>query len=264
MSKEVAVIEEDADIELAISEEEAALIEANRKEVDESEFTIPILKLAQPLTDEVSSGIARPGDFVLGLTGKAFEPPIDFVVASKGKGRFRPGAKGVRTLVAYDTPIVPDTWTDDPFVGQPFSEHPDAEEQYKAAVDRKDHAWGSGPKIQTTFNYVGFIVGSEVPVRLSLRRTSSPTARKWNTLLDAVLRGRFWDKTFSVGSELQKNAEGQPYYVATVTLGRPTSKEEKQAAISLATILRTRQVRTVGEEGDGPLVEPDSKGGLEV
>lgn len=265
-SQELEKVAEESTELVEISAEEAELIAANQAEVDASEFVIPILKLAQPLTDEVSSGKARPGEFVLGLTGESFPAPIEIVVAGKGKGRFRPGGNGKRTLVAYDTPTVPESWSDDPHVGQPFSEHPDAEEQYRAAVDRKEIPWGSGPPIQTTHNFTGYIVGSDVPVRLSLRRTSAPAARKWGTLLDAVLNGRYWDKVFVVGSELQKNADGQPYYVATVELGRASTAEEKQKAIKLAMALRNQQVRTVGEEADnvGPAVEPDAAGGLEV
>lgn len=249
------------DLVEGISAEEQALISANQAEVDASEFIVPILKLAQPLTDEVTSGDAKPGDFILALTGEAFSPPIEFIVAGKGKGRFKPGRKGERTLVAYDTALVP--WKDDPFYGQPFAEHPDAEEQFKARVDAKEEEWGSGPPIQTTFNYTGYIVGSEVPVRMSLRRTSAPAARKWNTLLDAVLRGRFWDQVFTVGSEQLKNDSGT-YYVVTVKGGRKTAPEEKKSAIQLATALRSQSVTTVGDEGDTPISKPADDGGLDV
>lgn len=264
-STAVATKEEENTDLVEISAEEQALIAANQAEVDASEFVIPILKLAQPLTDEVSAGKARPGEYVLPLTGQSFEGPVEVVISGKGKGRFKPGGKGQRTLVAYDTATVPETWGDDPFVGQPFAEHPDAEEQYKAAVDRKERQWESGPPIQTTFNYTGYIVGEDVPIRLSLRRTSAPTARKWNTLLDAVLNGRFWDKVFVLDSEQQKNDQGA-FYVATVELGRAATAEEKQKAIKLAVALRNQQVRTVGEEAsdDAPTVEPDAAGGLDV
>ncbi len=256
------VAETTTDVEL-LSPEEEALIAANQSEVDASEFVVPILKLAQPLTEEVTSGTARPGEFVLSLTGEAFEAPFEFIVSGKSKGRFLPGKKGARTLVADNTLIVP--WKDDPFYGKPFAEHPDAEEQYKARVDAGEIEWGSGPPIQTAFNYTGYIVGSQVPVRISLRRTSAPTAKKWNTLLDAVLRGRFWDQVFTVNSEQKKNDSGA-YYVATVTgPGRKTTPEEKKQAIALATALRQNAVQTVGEEAlSDNVVEPDSNGGMDL
>jgi len=265
LAKTPAVVEEKAStevVEVEVSAEEQALIEANQSEVDATEFVIPILKLGQPLTDEVTAGDAKAGDFILGLTGESFSPPIEFIVAGKGKGRFRPGRDGVRTLVAYDTNIVPENW-DDPLAGTPFSEHPDAEEQFKRRVDAKEIEWGHGPPIQTTFNYTGYIVGSEVPVRLSLRRTSAPAARKINTLLDAVLRGRYWGKTLVLGSEQQKNAKGT-YYTVTASLGRATTPDEQSAATALALALRRNAVQTVGDETDEPTVEPESNGGLDV
>lgn len=262
-SKELDKVEDEpgTDLAEAISAEEEALIAANQAEVDAAEFVIPILKLAQPLTDEVTSGTAKAGDFVLALTGEAFTPPIEFVVAGKAKGRFKPGRQGTRTLVAYDTPTVP--WKDDPHFGQPFAEHPDGEEQFKARVDAGDHDWGHGPPIQTTFNYTGYLLGSEVPVRLSLRRTSAPAARKWNTLLDAVLRGRFWDQVFTVGSEQQKNDQGA-FYVVTVTPSRKTTPDEKKQAIQLATALRNQSVTTVGDGDDAPTKAPEANGGIEL
>lgn len=260
MAKGKELEAKDTSTELEVSDAERQLIEANQQEVDASEFVVPILKLAQPLTDEVTSGDARPGQFILGLTGEAFDVPFEFVVAGKGKGRFKPGRNGTRTLVAYDTNTVP--WKDDPHFGQPFSEHPDAEEQFKARVDAGDIEWGHGPPIQTTFNYTGYIIGSEVPVRLSLRRTSAPAARKWNTLLDAVLRGRYWDQVFEVSSEQKKNDQGA-FYVVTVKSSRKTTPEEKTQAIELATALRSQAVKTVDGE-ERPAREPASAGGLEV
>lgn len=259
-TKSLEAPEESTDL-ATISAEEEALITANQQDVDSSEFIVPILKLAQPLTDEVTAGEAKAGDFVLALTGDVYSPPIEFVVAGKGRGRFRPGRQGTRTLVAYDTPLVP--WKDDPHFGQPFTEHPDAEEQFKAAVDAGTIDWGHGPPIQTTYNYTGYIVGTEVPVRLSLRRTSAPAARKWNTILDAVLRGRYWDTVFEVGSEQQKNDNGT-YYVVTVKQSRKTTTEEKGNAIALATALRNQSVKTVDDE-DGKVAQaPADNGGLEV
>lgn len=260
MAKGKELEAKDTSTELEVSDAERQLIEANQQEVDASEFVVPILKLAQPLTDEVTSGDARPGQFILGLTSEAFDVPFEFVVAGKGKGRFKPGRDGSRTLVAYDTNTVP--WKDDPHFGQPFSEHPDAEEQFKARVDAGEIEWGHGPPIQTTFNYTGYIIGSEVPVRLSLRRTSAPAARKWNTLLDAVLRGRYWDQVFEVSSEQKKNDQGA-FYVVTVKQSRKTTAEEKAQAIELATALRSQAIKTVDSE-ERPAREPSPEGGLAV
>lgn len=265
MAKSTEVAVPDENVEVAISPEEEALVASNQAEANPDEFIIPILKLAQPLTNEVSDGIASPGEYVLGLTGESYAPPIEFVVAGKSKGRFKPGdkRKGTRTLVANDTLICP--WKDDPFYGQPFTEHPDAEEAFRAAVNDGQREWGSGPPIQTTANYTGFIVGTQVPVRFSVRLTNKfarQSAQKWNTLLDAVLRGRYWDQVFELGSSQEQNASGDKFYVPTVKLLRPTTPEERQAAIQLATVLRNQNVREVG--GDAPVAKPADNGGLEV
>lgn len=266
MSAKNEVAQRDSSTEVtALSPEEEALVQANQSEVDTEDFIVPILKLAQPLTNEVSDGLASPGDFILSLTGEAFTAPLEFIVAGKSKGRFKPGKKGERTLVANDTTTVP--WKDDPFYGQPFSEHPDAEEAFKAAVNDGKREWGSGPPIQTTANYTGLVVGSDVPVRFSIRLTNKHARnvqKKWNTLLDAVLRGRYWDQVFELGSAQESNASGDRYFVPTVKLLRKTTPEERQRAVELATVLRSQNIREVGGD-DAPVGErPAANGGLEV
>jgi hypothetical protein len=270
---EVAKQETSTELEV-ISDEEQALINANQEEVDASEFVVPILKLAQPLTEEVTNGNASAGEYILGLTGDVIEPPFDFVIASKGKGRFRPSREdGERTLVAYDTPNVP--WQEDPLYGTPFAEHPDAEETYSALVNEGKQDWGSGPPIQTTYNYTGYILRPAdldpdedfpvegIPVRLSLRRTSAPTARKLNTILDGVLRGGYWNKVFRIDSAQKKNKG--TFYIVTAEAARKTTPEEKKAALELAGILRTAAVTTVGEdESAAKVADVDAEGGLDL
>lgn len=263
MSKSTDVAQRDSSTEVeALSPEEQALIDANQSEVNSEDFVVPLLKVAQPLTNEVSDGLASPGDFVLSLTGESFGPTVEFIVAGKGKGRFKPGRDGERSKVAYDTSIVP--WQDDPHFGEPFADHPDAEEKYRERVNDGDIEWGSGPPIQTTFNYTGYVVGSDVPVRLSLRRTSAPEARKWNTILDAVLRGKFWDKVFEIETAQNKGGKGT-YYTVKVKQGRATTADERQAAVQLATVLRSAFVRTLGDDGDERAAKaPEAHGGAEV
>lgn len=250
----------------AVSAEEQALINANQSEANPDEFVIPLLKLTQALTKEVTEGDARPGEFLLPLTGENFGNEIEMIIAGKGKGRFKAGKKGQRTLVANDTAIVP--WPDDPFYGQPFTEHPDAEETYSRRANDKEIPWGSGPPIATTMNLTGFVVGYDVPLRFSMKLTNKITkgeARKIATLLDAVLRGRYWDKTFVLSSTSQVNSEGQTFYVATVKQGRTTTPEERQQAVQLATVLRSSNVREVGDHEDKKSdVAPDAQGGLGV
>lgn len=255
----------------AILDQAAALAAQNQAEANPDEFQIPLLKVAQPLTAEVSDGLASPGDFVLSLTGESFGPEIEFVVAGKSKGRFKPAVKGdrnSRTLVA-DGPIC--NWPGDPHYGEPFTEHPDAQEQYSKRVNEGQQEWGSGPPIQTTANYTGFVVGSDVPVRLSVRKTNkhaNGVVRKWDTILDAVLRGNYWQQVFTLSTTQEQNASGDRYYVLNVKQGRPTTPQEQVQAVKLSTVLRSNaNVRTVGEDGDEaarPAVAPAAAGGAEV
>lgn len=249
-----------------ISADEQALINANQGEANPDEFVIPLLKLTQALTKEVTEGEARAGEFYLPLTSENFGSEIELIVAGKGKGRFKAGKKGQRTLVANDTSIVP--WQDDPFFGQPFAEHPDAEETYSKNANEGKHPWGSGPPIQTTMNLTGFIAGYDVPLRFSMKLANKFTkgeARKAATLLDAVLRGRYWDKTLILKATPQANSEGQSFYNAAVSLGRATTPEERQAAVQLATILRSSVIREEGDHADTKsAVAPDAQGGLGV
>lgn len=266
-STEVTAPESTPNEVATLSPEEQALISANQSEANPEEFVIPLLKLTQALTKEVTEGEARAGEFFLPLTGDNFGSEIEMIVAGKGKGRFKAGKKGNRTQVANDTAIVP--WPDDPHYGQPFTEHPDAEETYSRNANEGKHPWGSGPPIQTTLNLTGFVVGSDVPVRFSIKlanKNAKAEGKKVTTLLDAVLRGRYWDKTLVLTATGTANAEGQSYYNATVKLGRATTPEERQNAVQLATVLRSGA--TIREDGDHEDkksdVAPDANGGLGV
>jgi hypothetical protein len=269
MTKNTEVATRDEAEVAALSPEEEALIQANQAEANPDEFTIPLLKVAQPLTQEVSDGLASPGDFVLALTGESFGDEIEFIVAGKSKGRFKPADKkdrDSRTLVA-DGPICP--WPQDPHFGEPFSEHPDAQEKYSERVNAGQQEWGSGPPIQTTANYTGFVVGSDVPVRLSVRQTNkhaNAVVKKWNTILDAVMRGKFWDSVFTLTTSQEQNASGDRYYVLNVKQGRKSTPEERAEAVRLATVLRSNtNVRVTGDVDDKPAGEaPDAAGGAAV
>lgn len=251
-----------------ISDIEAALIADNQASLDAADLVIPMLKVGQPLTDEVSSGDASPGEFINALTREGLGNKIEFVVAGYAKGRFRPsGGPGERVKVAYNTNTVP--WTDDPFNGLPFSEHPDAEEKWRERSNAGEIEWGDGPPIRTTYNFTGYIVSDgedePIPVRLSLMRTNAPAARKWATILNAVLRGRYWDSVFEVSTEQTKGERGN-YYTVTVKQARKTTPEEKQRAVELAVILKNQTVRVAGEDAleEKPGAQPEAAGGIEV
>lgn len=250
-------------VELELAEEQAA-------EFDQADLIVPILKLGQPLTDEVTSGDAQAGEFINALTREPLGTEIEFIVAKYEKGRFYVDDDG-RAFVASGATI-PESWADavgPQFVGTPFSEYPDAEEKYRERVNAKEIDWGSGPQISTTYNFTGYVAGNDVPVRLSLMRTAVPAARKWQTLL-RVNRGRpTWDQVFQVTSDAKENKRGKgTFYVPVVKAGRKTKPEERQLAVELALALRSQNVQQVGHEADPDgeaIAEPKGdSGGISV
>lgn len=256
-----------------MSEAELALINANAEDADDGDIRVPILKVAQALTKEVQDGDAQAGDFVLGLTGESFGNTIEFVVAAKGPGRIKLGRNGERTMVA-DTPTVP--WTDDQFYGKPFTEHPDAEEQYSKRVNESGGKipWGKGPQIQTLYNLTGFIVNNDdpeetFPVRLSLRLTNKPVKdfkKSLDTFLNVFLRHQYHAQTVILKTEQKTNANGDRYFVPTFKKGRKTTKEERALAVQLGVAVKQQSVTAVGEEGvrDPEAPAPTAVGDIDV
>lgn len=215
-----------------LSPQEAALLAAQDAEYQGIQLQVPLLKIGQPLTNEVQEGEASAGDFINALTGDVLGSDIEFIVSKWNRGRFR--STEDRTYVTSDL-LVPESWTDEadvPFIGKPFAEHPDAEEQFKVAVNAKEREWGKGPPIQTTINFTGYVVGHDVPVRLSLKSTHLKPARRWITLI-RILRAP-WDAVFDLSTFQDSNTSNQKYYVPTVKRGRPTSADERAAAVELA------------------------------
>lgn len=259
---------------LGLTEEEyAEIVGGQEQEFDEGSLQTPILKVCQPLTREVNdeNSEAEPGDFLNTLTGDVLGKEIDFVVAYYQQGRFASDKESGKAFVAFGDTI-PEAWeplVGAAFVGRRFDEHPDAEEQFKAAVNNKEREWGKGPLISTTHVYTGLAlveVGDEVemqPVRLSLQRTNMSAVRTINSLKRMKLRNRpFWDKVFHFGTEKKTYAKG-PAWNLVAKITRDTTAEERLAAVEVAQAVRAGRVKEAGA-AEAPAVEPDAKGGLGV
>jgi hypothetical protein len=217
---------------------------------DDADLQIPLLKVAQGQTAEVASGDASVGDFVNALTGDVVGKNIEFIVCGFEKGRFRTNEEGEVICTGREGACG--------CHGGPYEECPDAEEQFRAAVKRGDREWGHGPPCATTYNFTGFVLGTEMPVRISLKRGQAKAARKWLTML------RFskapWDIVYEVSTVAVKSKDDYPYQTVNIRQGRKATPEERQNSVALATGLRVRDVKVVGDDvdPDAPAERPEN------
>lgn len=258
-------VEPRSDLTPVLSEqEEQALAEQIKGDIDTADIVVPMLKLAQGQSKEVQAGDAEVGDFVNSLTGENFGNRIEFIVADTFSGRFwRDDDDRVHTAQGDTVP-----WPDHDCYGKHFADCPDAEETFKEAVNNGEREWGRGPAISTTHNFVGFVVGEEgsaVPVRLSLMRTNVPAAQKLKTFISRLSRAP-WDNVYVLTSEA-RTGRGKPFVVVTAERGRVAEPVERNAAVQLALSMRGDGTKVEFHEAEE--AEPDEKpadreGGLEV
>jgi hypothetical protein len=250
-----------------------ALLQQQEEEFGSDLVTVPIIKVGQDLTAEVKRGDAERGDFINALTQETYGNEIGFIVAYYQQGRFA-ATKDGKAYVAFGTTI-PDAWeplVGAEWVGQPFNEYPEAEERFKEAVNAKEREWGSGPTVSTTHNFTGLAVvrgldaedeDTLVPGRLSLKRTDVPAAKKFISLKKMLRLGAFWDTTFDL-TTVPKTFGRHESFVVQVKAGRPTTDEERLAAVVLAQDVASQRVRAVGDDADKPAEPETPEGALGV
>lgn len=227
--------------------------------IDQEDLVLPVIKITQQLSREVTDGNAESGHFINSVTGEDYGDSLDFVIVGYNKGRFlvhNRDEDDEKTYVASG-PIAPDSWPPE-YAGKAFADIPDAEEQWKArANDPEDpHEWGRGPVIVTTHNYVGFSTSDPgMPARIGLSRTSAPAAKKINTLLKFSQRAP-WASAVTI--YLVGDAKGgKPYYVAKAKQGPQSDADTVESAKALA-----HQVQEAGAFAlDGSEVEEADKAG---
>lgn len=260
MASELAVQENEAELLAASDAAAEALAARQDEEYDEDSFSVPILKVGQSLTREVQNGDAEVGEFINTLTGESLGNKVELIISFYNKGRFASDKKNNRAYVAFGQDI-PDKWADfvgEDYVGTAFSEHPEGEEQFKAAVNAKEREWGKGPEISTTHNYTGFLVveGEDgekdyQPVRLSMKRTDVPAHKKIASLIRMTVRPKpSWDVVFQLVTK-SKESNGYTSYVidpTQVKVVRPTTASEKAGAANLAIAVDAGRVRSDGAD----------------
>lgn len=235
-----------------LAKRDEALVSGALANIDAGELQLPRLKVGQQGTTEVADGKAKSGDFINSVTGKSYGDETEFITVYYYKGRlFADDASG-QTYSAHDQDVAPDNWPDQ-FAGKPFKDIPEAEEQHKARANDPDDdfQWGSGPEIQTTHNFIGFIPGEALPVRLSLKGTSTPAADKIKTLMNFAGKSP-WASSVKLATKLK--GDKQPYYVVTATLGEQSTPDLIAQAQDLAQQVQDAEKITSadGDEDDTP------------
>lgn len=267
MSPDSAAPEPGVELE-PLSAQEEALALAAKSSIDSTKLILPALKLTQSLTAEVAAGDAEAGNYINSLTGDNYGDSVEIIISARFVGRFYSDRETGQSFVANgDT--APDNWPEE-YAGQAFTDLPDGEEQWKAAVNAKEIPWGKGPPISTTRNYVGYVVSEDadpdLPVRLSLMRTGNKAADKLDTLLWGSRAP--WDRTYVLGAERKLSGE-RPYFAGTVQRGSVPSPEYRQAAVTLAQEYATKSaeggIQLAGDEPDAKKERPkEQEGGLKV
>lgn len=236
MSESTEIAEQNAELPAELAEAEAALAQTAVAGIDTADLSLPLLKLSQQSTREVSNGDLESGVYFNSVTADDYGETVDLIVVHAFKGRLYVDEDD-RTFVASG-PVAPSDWPEE-YAGKRFVDIPDAEETFKANANSGVHEWGRGPKIQTTYNFVGFLPDApELPVRLSLKSTATKTAQKFNLLLRTA--GAPWSKVFQLGVDRQEKNR-KAYYVPTVRVARQSTVEERSAGVRLAQQVQAAQ-----------------------
>lgn len=230
---------------------EAELAAGALEQIDQADVILPLVKLTQQTSREVQDDEVESGHFVNSVTGHDYGEAADVVVVQYFKGRFfaDDDIENGKAFVATGD-VVPSNWPDI-YAGQRFADIPDAEETFKRLANDPDSPleWGSGPPIQTTYNYVGFTPDEPgVPLRFSLKRSSTPAARKINTLLRFARAP--WDATVHLSTVKRADKQGRPFYIIQAVQGRQTTSEERQAAVELSGLVQDAAVKFAGDDAD--------------
>lgn len=273
MSTDLAVSESS---DLATQDAVATAVRASQQEEygDDDLLQTPILKVGQALTKEVQEGNAEPGEFINTLTNETLGTAVEVIPVYYNRGRFASDKKTERAYAAFSATI-PDHWeplVGAEWVGEPFSEYPEAEEVFKAQVKAKEREWGHGPTVSTTHNFTVLVVGEDgdlQPARLSLKRTDVPAARKINTLLNMTLNGKpFWDVVLSLSTTKKAFGKNSSFIInpSDIRSVRKTEPDEKELASQLALAVISGRTTSEGAEEalDDKPAEPKAAGGLAI
>lgn len=223
-----------------IDELEAQLAEKQREDLKGTRTPVPFLTPLQGSTKVKPTGVSD-GTFYNTLTGEGYATEIEFLIGHAETGRFlsqkdeRTGQR--RAFAAGPVATVPNHWPEQ-FRGKAFAELPEAFERYNQMVQEGQIEWGSGPPIQTAYNFLGIVVEPQLegrdpfPVRLSLKSTSAGAGRKMLGLARSLRTP--WAHTVKLSTTRREFKDGSAYVVVFDGLGDAPADEHRRLAIEIA------------------------------
>ena len=235
MSTDVAVPETPgAELAETLSPEELALANELKGNVDRDDLVLAALNLTQGQSQAVEDGLAEKGQWFNTLTSEPVGGTGDAIIIGEAPG------KAVRTkgqeVYATHGDIIPEHWPH-PDAGKRFEESDDYETRFRELVNEEKREWDEGPPMSKTYNFIVLQVNDlegvdDLPVRVSMMRTGSNTARKLMTLAFQNSKTP-WDRVYTLGSEVKEKGKSK-YYVPTVRRGRKVTPEERAEVVPQA------------------------------
>lgn len=220
-------------------------------EFDDIGLVLPLVTLQQGQSASVKAGDAEDGDYYNYLTGESLGSEFEFVIVDIYKGRLwtDDSVTPKRTYSAHKGQnVVPESWEGHPDKGKPWGEVEGTEEWLRREVNAGNREWGRGPEITTTYNFVGFDPNEpEFPFRLSLKRSSAPSAKR---LISMVRTSKApWFKVYKIGSSEFTTPDGTAQS-ASVSRLRNTTDEERAVALDYHQQIKAVEVVYKGDEFD--------------
>lgn len=174
-------------------------------EFDRTEISLPRLRLAQGQTPEVTSGEAKPGQWVL-----LGEPPLDsvtFIPMMFNREFHHRDDDGRIVLTCTDTSCPGRQWVDDPKTGKRLK-----------------------PWCIRVYQYLGYSVEHGSLVELHLQRSAEEAARYINTFIATKKLGNF---AVRLGSKSKMGPRNTAFFGATVQLVQVDPSEMRAARLAL-------------------------------
>jgi hypothetical protein len=215
--------------------------------LEREDITLPRIKLAQALSDEVSNGNASPGDWLNTLSGQSYGTSFEFIPISVWKSR---------TYFAENRDDSPICRSADGFTSV---------DGHKCKIEcPHNRAWewndGMPPLCTLGYNYLVIPIVDPFPAITTLMKTSFKAGKALNTLLVAA-RCPAWHWVYEFYSVKESNSRGT-YYVAAVRKkvedGKPvpTDEERRETAETFYHMMKQDRIDTEEDNAEGFSTEP--------